>query len=304
MDEKIINKRMFDKDIIYIAELLQLESTKYKDKQRQEDERIKNLEASTPDDTFVYFDKHSFSGEVVFRIDYKNGQSQTRTNDLDWFKEAVNKEKADLVGIKLSFNTWEIGKDTDISQSIYLTLDERSIDISSTAKNSNNDLAMEIRTYINNLPEKYDNTIRYDGRRQFIPALSVGIQFSIIMTIILFVLNKINVLNIDFFNNGLFYIGLMCILSVFWGVILPTKNKSLYKKIKFKETYFSGKNGKIGGWNKDYEDFKNSNEVEIGKNVNMPIIRKEIEDNYKRGKQNCLIMFILMIIVGAIFILV
>ena len=281
MDNQITNKIVKLEDIIHIAELTQNRCMYYIEGELQENH--KKEEARQRDD---FYRAKYIHGEVKYVLEFDRKQTVEKVNQIDWFIDSLREHTENITNVSIRF----YANEEDHKESMTVDFTPNKIYYNSSNSNmSQNLFSQTIESYILNLPPRYDETIAKDGRRVTIPAISIAIPLALIITTICFILGKFEVLSSALTNilaNKFVLLGMFVFILFLGSLIIPTKNSSLYRKIKI-QTYYAGydaKNYKSIHRN-DYEEFKSKCEVCIGENTDMPTVRENIEKNYKKAKK-------------------
>ena len=308
MDKKITNKRVNLTDILHIAEIVDRHCKYYKDLEQAENR--KKEEAKARDER--YYAKY-ITSKVRYSIQFNNNETVTEEDNIGWFTETLLHNAKIISNVDIDFNATEEDKKEIESNSMYFKRESLSIRFypnkinfdTSTSNMYDNPLANMIEQYINSLPARFDDVVFNDTRRKMIPALTISIPFGIIVSFVLLVLGRLDIISAGiskFLTTGIALTGIFLIIAFFGALLIPTKNTDLYRNIKF-ETYYAGyddKNFKAIRKN-DYAEYKSQCEVAIGQNVNMPAVRQNIEENYKKAKKVVKIELIVSIIAIILF---
>lgn len=278
----------------------------------QQEEKNK-LDAEAKDE---YYSKKLVDCTLRLSITYNTNETNSKTSDLsvystnnnasmdevfDWFKNELllNVKAITEVGINFS------GRSGDEHENISLNFSEKSVYYNSTTRNMDgNYLVQVIENYFNSLPPRYDTLVDKDTRRTMIPSLSISIPLGLIISFVLLILGRVNVISesvAKYLTSGIVLTAIFLLIAFLGSLLIPTKNTELYKNIKF-NTYYAGhdKNWK-NVYKTDYAEYKNQCEIAIGINSNMPNVRTEIEKNYMRSKKIVLVELIISIICIILF---
>lgn len=297
MDKKITNKRVDLSDIVRIAEMVERHCKYYKDMELAEQK--KKDEAKARDE---YYSMKFFSGSVKYSIEFNNNETITKEDELGWFVETLMHNAKTISSVSIAFYATEEEKRESLH--VYFTHNRIDYDTSTTNMNDN-PLSNMVESYIQKLPERYDELVVKDSRRKMIPALTISAPLGMIISFVLLILAKMDVITggiAKFLTNGV-VLTLIFVIVAFFGVLLiPTKNTDLYRNIKF-ETYYAGYDSKNyrSIHKDDYEEYKSRCEVAIGENANMPAVRQNIELNYNKAKKVLKIESIISVVSIALF---
>ena len=291
MDSKITNKIVGLNDILNIAQLMREHCLYYEDLELKE--QYKKQEAQARQD---FYSPKYIHGEVKYIIQLNNNQTIEKTNEFEWFQDALISHAPNISTVSLRFSATE----EDKRESLYIDFHPSKIYYdTSNANMYQSILSQRVESYINNLPPRYDKIIAYDTRRTAIPAMSIGIPLALILMFACLFIGKSEVVASNIANiltNKITLVAIFGVVVFFGTLLIPTKNTMLYKNIKI-NTYYAGYDEKHyrGIHKNDYEDFKSKCEVAIGENAQMPQVREQIEQNYKKAKKVVFVEFLIAI---------
>ena len=297
MDKKITNKRVNLTDILHIAEIIDRHCQYYKSLEYAENSKKEEAKARGE-----FYSTKYVSGKVRYTIQFNNNETMTEEDNMGWFTETLLHNAKNISNVDISFHATEEDKRESLSINFYpnrINFD------TSTTNMYDNPLANMIEQYINGLPARFDELVINDGRRKMIPALTISIPFGIIVSFVLLILGKLDIISAGvakFLTSGIALTGIFLIIAFFGALLIPTKNHDLYRNIQF-ETYYAGyddKNYRSIRKN-DYAEYKSKCEIAIGQNANMPTVRQNIEENYKKAKKVVKIELIIAVVAIALF---
>ena len=297
MDKKITNKRVDLKDILYIADIINRHCKYFKELEQAENRKKEEAKAAGG-----FYSTKYIHGKVKYTIQFNNNETITEDDNLEWFTETLLNNAKVISNIDIYFSATEEDKRECLSIGFYpnrINFD------TSTTNMYDNPLANMIEQYINTLPARFDELVINDNRRKMIPAISISIPFGIIVSFVLLALTRLNIISAGiatYLTSGIALTGIFLIIAFFGALLIPTKNTELYKNIKF-ETYYAGYDDKHyrSIRKNDYAEYKSKCEVAIGQIANMPTVRQNIEDNYKKAKQVVKIELLIAVVAIALF---
>lgn len=298
MEAKITNRIVSVDDIIRIAELTHNYCMRYKQLAREEQQKKEEAQARQEYHQWKYIDSR-----VKYRVELNKHQNIEKVDDFEWFVNTLKTTNvAEITSVGVWFNASEDSKRESFNIDFYPS---KIYYDSSNSNMSDSTLPQMIERYLDGLPERYDELIAKDSRRVTIPAMSVAIPLALVLMLVCLFVGKQNIFAPEIFTNKLILLGIFLVITFFGSLIIPTKNTSLYTRIKI-ETYYAGydeKNYKAIRKN-DYDDFKSKCEVSIGENAQLPQVRQQIEENYQKAKKKVKGEIVLAILVlVAMFIL-
>lgn len=312
---EILNKRLSIEKIFEIADLLQKRNDYYVQLYR---ERAAINDYKMQD---MYDESHDIRVSTRPRIEYsittKDRETETREDDVEWFKNCIeaNKQFISAVGISyyVSIGIGPVNEYRSANESMYMKFYEDSITFSVDKSNAVGStdydaFVASVGSILESLPPRLDDTIKKKYIRSNIPSLNIGFALGIIIALTLGLLCKFT--NIDIYINdfvtGTHYFMLAVIgMSFAVGLVIPGVNHGLYRKIKIRQIYQGyNRSSKTDIYADDLVDFKNKCEVEIGDFAEYTKIRKKIEKNYKKSKIILLVELVLFAAVWLVLALI
>lgn len=301
---EILNKRLSIEKIFEIADKLQQRNDYYL-QQYREREAISDYRQQEEYDA-----SHNIRVTSRPRIEYsittKDRQSETREDDIQWFKNCISENKKAISNISINYyvnlGTGPVNEHRYANESMNLRCYEESIYFNVDKANEvgltdYDGFAASIGNILNNLPPRLDDTIKKKYIRSNIPSLNIGFALGIIVALALGLFCKFSDINIyinDFVAQTHYFMLAVIGMSFAVGLLIPGVNHSLYRKIKIKQVwqgYNRSSNTEV--YADDLVDFKNQCEVEIGDFSDYAKIRAKIEKNYKNSKIILLIELVL-----------
>lgn len=296
MDErKITNKRMSVQNIFELAEMIQ-QRCDYFDNSYQERKALNDFDKEEE-----YDKNHQYSIStkpyVTYAIVAKDKHSESRDNDLEWFKQFITFNKKEIERITISYYATYYKGGSDArkygGENLNITIYEDDIIFYCHKENELDILnfdafAQKIDNIFESLPPRLNATISRKYIRCNVPSLTIGYAVGIIAALVLGLLCRFSNINIyinDFVNQTHYFMLAVFGISFAFGLLIPGVNHSLYRKIKIKKMYVGyNYTSRESIYTEDLENFRNQCEVEIGDYSDYPAIRAKIEANYKKSK--------------------
>ncbi len=244
------------------------------------DEEKKSLDANSRGE---FYSKKYVEATITYSIEFDNNETVSKTNEFDWFKDTLLSNVQNIKGVSMHFYAYM----DDSSESVSVDFDEKRIDMYSDSKNlGGNNLAHRIESYLDSLPTRYNDLVKNQEKRKLMPSFSISFGIGIVISLIFFILAKCGVFGFSFSKVllGLVSTSILLGLTFLVGMIVPSKNRRLYLNNFVIEKYYAGHDSNYNSiYRDDIEKYKNECEVCIGKNMAMPVVRMEIEKNYKNS---------------------
>ena len=275
---KVANKIISDNDLEEIFDKMNNEILECEQICKKETELNEKYERE-----YQKWTTKDFKGGFKTSIDFYD-DTNISIDNYDDFMITFNNRINEIKYIHISYNLWydiQNGNDTKyIHQYIEMHIYERKmsldIKISSEDKRINNVYEF-IKSKILNAPEKYDRIIKDKSKIINKITFAVGSIPSIIICLLLifvpvfrqvygltYVLYPLAVIVLSFIIGGIFIGGK---IDSLYSSIVPSKKYAGYDSSTYKSIYKD-----------DIDDYVNSSEIIIGKNINNIKNRKEIEE--------------------------
>lgn len=292
---EILNRRMSIEKIFEIADMLQQRNDYYL-QQYREREAISDYRLQGE-----YDNSHNIRVTTRPRVEYsittKDRESETREDDIQWFKSCIQDNKANISHVTINYyvnlGTGQSSEHRYINESMYLSFYEESIHFNVDKANEvgltgYDAFYAKIAGILDSLPPRLDDTIKKKYIRSNIPSLTIGFALGIIVALALGLLCKFADIDIyinDFVAQTHYFMLAVIGISFAVGLIIPGANHGLYRKIKIKQIYQGyNRSSHTDIYADDLVDFKNKCEVEFGDFAEYPKIREKIEKNYSSSK--------------------
>lgn len=305
---EILNKRLSIEKIFEIADMLQQRNDYYL-QQYREREAISDYRLQEEYDSSHNI-RVTTRPRVEFSITTKDRESETREDDIQWFKNCIQENKKGISNVSINYyvtlSTGPVNEHRYTNESMYLRFSEESIHFNVDKANEvgltgYDAFYAKIAGILDSLPPRLDDTIKKKYIRSNIPSLTIGFALGIIVALALGLLCKFTDIDIyinDFVAQTHYFMLAVIGVSFAVGLIIPGVNHSLYRKIKIRQIYQGyNRSSHTDIYADDLVDFKNKCEVEFGDFAEYPKIREKIEKNYKKSKIILLVEIILFAVV-------
>lgn len=282
---KVANKIITYDDLNEIFSLMQEKLVQCKKIYANEEIQNKMLEYSYQKWTMQYF-----SGSLTFDVNFYDDTTIKFDNYNSFvgiFNSRLNEIKRIYVYFYISYDVNDGVKKGHYRHSINLDIKESKIDINVELNSEDkkiDDVFELIKNKILNAPEKYDNVIRRRSSIITISGFGIGmIPALVITTILLFVPSIRHIFAVSY----VLYPLLTVVLGFFiGGTISSSKLDSFYETLKPKQKYagYDSNQGK-SIYKDDIDDYVDTSEILIGKNVDNLKNRNMIMTYYNKYKK-------------------
>ena len=218
----------------------------------------------------------NFEDDTEIHFDNFNNFITTFNNRLEEIKDIY-------IYYHLSYSEKEEDKqETYHTNSITMYIYKHKIEINVSLDSNDgktNHIYEMIKDKINNAPEKYDEVIRRKSSIKFSVGIAIAFIPAIIVCILLLFVPTIRTL----FATGMIVLPIACCMIAFVlsSTMSSWKLDELYKNITPKKEYISYEKG----YKDDIDDYTNSSEILIGKNIHNLENRKQIKEIYNKYKK-------------------
>jgi len=311
---KIVNKIVSLKNMCEIADYLEAKNAEY-NVIFEEDKRA-NQDLAYGQKKIIY-DNVILNNE--YTIELHNGKIITET-DVQWFKEKI-KDSQDIKSIRIyqAVSYWYNDREnttndleynsipTHLYTTVYFYEDRITITVDGKEKEQEvKDTYTFIRDILENNESRYNSTIKNRNLRIQSFCISLGLVISYIIGLILLIkFNDIKQISFlyQLIANKFAIVGLQWIIAILAGNIIGKFfMDALYRDILPGKRYLTYDNySEKSVYVDDIEDYKEKDEVQIGKFHDSLLRREKIEKIYKVSRIIVLAQVVVSIIIMLIF---